>query len=157
SPRSSWSIADAAGSTATGSTGMATGFAAAGASHASVQSRTTSVRGNGEPRLAIARVSLVGVTVSGLALPGFPRFESLPLALTLKDQVRSLVGVGGSAGALAAVDAERAQLLVQVGALDAERLRRTRDVPIELRESDADELALHLFAELAQALARVAA
>src|SRR5438874_927503 len=58
---------------------------------------------------------------------------------------------------LAAVDAERAQLLVQVGALDAERLRGARDVPLVLGELDADELALDLLAELAEGLVRVAA
>src|SRR5262245_8380721 len=61
-----------------------------------------------------------------------------------------------SAAALAAVDAERAQLLVEVGALDAERLRGARDVPVELGQPDPDELRLDLLAELAQALARVA-
>src|SRR5256885_11288665 len=35
--------------------------------------------------------------------------------------------------------------------LDAERLRGARDVPLELGEPDADELALDLLAELAQA------
>src|SRR5262245_9584370 len=55
------------------------------------------------------------------------------------------------------MDAERAQLLVQVRAFDAESLRGARDVPVELGESDADELRLHFLAELAQALARVAA
>src|SRR5688572_12691112 len=58
--------------------------------------------------------------------------------------------------ALSAVDAEGAQLLVQVRALDAERLGGARDVPVELGEPDADELGLHLLAELAQALAGVA-
>jgi hypothetical protein len=63
----------------------------------------------------------------------------------------------GSSAALATVDAERAQLLVQVRTFDAESLCGTRDVPLELREPDANELRLHLFAELAQALAGVAA
>src|SRR5262245_42806745 len=64
--------------------------------------------------------------------------------------------VVAAAAALAAVDAERAQLLVQVRPLDAERLRGARDVPVELGEPDADELRLDLLAELAQALAGVA-
>src|SRR6185436_6467570 len=42
--------------------------------------------------------------------------------------------------ALAAVDTERAQLLVQVRALDPERLRGSRDVPVELGQPDPDEL-----------------
>src|SRR5438477_6958252 len=54
------------------------------------------------------------------------------------------------------MDAERAQLLVQVRTLDPERLRGARDVPLELGEPDANELALDLLAELAQALAGVA-
>src|SRR5206468_9683485 len=62
-----------------------------------------------------------------------------------------------SSGAFAAMDAEGSQLLVQVGAFDAECLRGARDVPVELGEPDADELALDLLAELAQALAGVAA
>src|SRR3569623_1103245 len=54
------------------------------------------------------------------------------------------------------MNAEGTQLLVQVRSLDAERLRRSRDVPVELREPDADELALDLLAELAQRFSRVA-
>src|ERR1051326_3429762 len=62
-----------------------------------------------------------------------------------------------SSGALAAMNAEGAQFLVQVRTLDPERLRSARDVPVELGQPDADELALDLLAELAQALARIAA
>src|SRR3569623_2874940 len=54
------------------------------------------------------------------------------------------------------MNAEGTQLLVQVRSLDAERLRRSRDVPVELREPDAYELALDLLAELAQRFSRVA-
>src|SRR5215470_12646287 len=39
-----------------------------------------------------------------------------------------------SSGALAAMNAEGAQFLVQVRALDPERLRGARDVPVELGE-----------------------
>src|SRR3954453_2255379 len=51
--------------------------------------------------------------------------------------------------ALLARQAQRAHLLVQVGALDPEQVGRTRDVPAVLVELDADVLALHVVAELA--------
>src|SRR5262249_48605383 len=80
----------------------------------------------------------------------------LPASAALPSQAPELF-VLAAAGVLAAMDAVRAQLLVQVGVFDAERLRGSRDVPVELGEADPDELALDLLAELAQALAGVAA
>src|SRR4051794_11082243 len=63
------------------------------------------------------------------------------------DAARALFVLAAGA-ALAAMDAEGAQLLVQVGALDPERLGGSRDVPLELGEPDADELRLDLLAKL---------
>src|SRR5262245_11884012 len=62
----------------------------------------------------------------------------------------------GNTRRLWAHDAERAHLLVEVGALDAEGLSGARDVPVVFRELVADEVALDLLAELAQGPARVA-
>src|SRR5688572_13978528 len=69
----------------------------------------------------------------------------------------SVIAAARTAAALTAMDAECAELLVQVRAFDAERLRGARDVPVELGEPNPNELRLHFFAELAQALARIAA
>src|SRR5687768_16176584 len=72
-------------------------------------------------------------------------------------RLQALLVIATATAALAAMDAECAQLLVQVRAFDAERLRGARDVPLELGEPDADELRLDLLAELAERLAGVAA
>src|SRR6185436_4200649 len=90
---------------------------------------------------------------------GFPQPATATSAMVSSNPQahrRACASVMVAAAALAAVDAERAQLLVQVRALDPERLCRARDVPVELRQPDPDELRLDLLAELAQALARVA-
>src|SRR5580692_11990409 len=46
--------------------------------------------------------------------------------------------------------AQRAHLLVQVGALDPEQRRGPRDVPAVFVQLDPDVLALHVIAELSQ-------